>query len=65
MFKDITIGQYYPENSIVHRLDPRVKLFGVVVYVAAVFIINNLIGFIFLTAAIATLIALSKVPLKH
>ncbi|MBO7729985.1 MAG: energy-coupling factor transporter transmembrane protein EcfT [Lachnospiraceae bacterium] len=65
MFKDITIGQYYPENSIVHRLDPRVKLFGVVVYVAAVFIINNLIGFIFLTAAIVTLIALSKVPLKH
>ena len=65
MFKDITIGQYYPANSILHRLDPRVKLFGVVVYIAAVFIINHLLGFIFLTAAIAILIGLSKVPLKH
>ena len=65
MFKDITIGQYYPTNSILHRLDPRVKLFGVVVYIAAVFIINHLLGFIFLTAAIAILIGLSKVPLKH
>ena len=65
MFKDITIGQYYPSNSILHRLDPRVKLFGVVVYIAAVFIINNLVGFIFLTIAIALLIGMSKVPLKH
>ena len=65
MFKDITIGQYYPENSILHRLDPRVKLFGVVVYVAAVFIINNLIGFIYMAAIFVTLIALSKVPLRH
>lgn len=65
MFKDITIGQYYPANSILHRLDPRVKLLGVVVYIAAVFIMNNLLGFIVLTAVIATLIALSKVPLSH
>ena len=65
MFKDITIGQYYPANSILHRLDPRVKLLGVIVYIAAVFIMNNLLGFIALTAVIATLIALSKVPLSH
>lgn len=65
MFKDITIGQYYPANSILHRLDPRVKLLGVIVYIAAVFIMNNLLGFIVLTAVIAMLIALSKVPLSH
>lgn len=65
MFKDVTIGQYYPANSILHRLDPRVKLFGVIVYIAAVFIINHLLGFIFLTIAIGVLIGLSKVPLKH
>lgn len=65
MFKDITIGQYYPGNSIIHRLDPRVKLLGVVVYIAALFIINNIWGFIFLTAALAVLIGLSHVPMKH
>ena len=65
MFKDITIGQYYPANSILHRLDPRVKLLGVVVYVAAVFIINHLLGFIFLTITIGLLIGFSNVPLKH
>ncbi|MCQ2530974.1 MAG: energy-coupling factor transporter transmembrane protein EcfT [Lachnospiraceae bacterium] len=65
MFKDITIGQYYPGNSIIHKLDPRVKLLGVVVYIAALFIINNIWGFIFLTAAMVVLISLSQVPLSH
>ena len=65
MFRDITIGQFYPVTSIINKLDPRVKLLGVVVYIAAVFIINNILGFIFIIAALAVLIALSKVPLKH
>lgn len=64
MFKNITIGQYYPSDSIIHRLDPRVKLLGVIVYIAALFIINNIWGFIFLTAALAALICASKVPLR-
>lgn len=65
MFRDITIGQYYPVNSRLQKLDPRVKLLGVVLYIAALFIINNIIGFIFLTIVLAALIALSEVPLKH
>lgn len=65
MFRDITIGQYYPVNSRLQRLDPRVKLLGVVVYIAALFIINNIVGFIFLTVALVALIALSEVPVKH
>lgn len=65
MFRNITLGQYYPENSLLHQLDPRVKLFGLVVYIAGVFIINNLWGFIFITGALAVLIALSKIPLRH
>jgi len=65
MFKNISIGQYYPANSIFHRLDPRVKLLGVIIYIAALFIINNLWGFIYLTAAFAALIALSKIPLSY
>ena len=64
MFRNITIGQYYPSDSIIHKLDPRVKLLGVIVYIAALFIINNIWGFIFLTAALAALIISAKVPLN-
>lgn len=65
MFKDITIGQYYPADSILHKLDPRVKLAGVAVYIAAVFIINNIWGFILLALALLVLIRLSKVPARY
>ena len=65
MFRNITLGQYYPANSIIHRLDPRVKLLGVTVYIAAVFIINNIWGFLFLGGVLAAAIAASKVPLKY
>ena len=37
MIRDITIGQYYPANSVLHKLDPRVKLFATVIYVIALF----------------------------
>ena len=37
MIRDITIGQYYPANSVIHRLDPRVKLLGTIVFVVTVF----------------------------
>ena len=37
MLKDITLGQYFPGNTIVHRLDPRTKLIAVVLYIAALF----------------------------
>ena len=37
MLKDITIGQYYKEDSLIHRLDPRVKLFAVLIYVITLF----------------------------
>ena len=65
MFRNITLGQYYPVNSILHRLDPRVKLLGITVYIAAVFVIDNIWGYIFLGAVLALSIAASKVPLKY
>ena len=37
--------QYYPEDSVIHKLDPRVKLFGTLVFVVMVFMINNVIGY--------------------
>ena len=37
MIRDITIGQYYPTGSVIHRMDPRVKLFGTLVFLISVF----------------------------
>lgn len=64
MFRDITIGQFYPAESVLHRLDPRVKLLGVIVYSVGVFLINNILGFIFIAAVLVSMIKLSNVPLK-
>ncbi|MBR3242010.1 MAG: energy-coupling factor transporter transmembrane protein EcfT [Parasporobacterium sp.] len=65
MLRDITIGQFYPVESIINKLDPRVKLLGVVIYIASVFIINNIFGYIYVIAALGILIWLSKVPLSY
>lgn len=61
---DITIGQYYPENSIIHKLDPRVKLFGTMVFIILLFNINNIIGYGVITIFMALIIKASKVPFK-
>ena len=65
MIRDITIGQYYPANSVIHRLDPRVKLLGTIVFVVTVFFISDFIGLLFATAALGAVIVISKVPLKY
>lgn len=65
MIRDITIGQYYPVNSILHRLDPRVKLFGTLLFIISLFIVNNFLGYVFVTIFLGILIILSKVPLKY
>ena len=46
MIKDITVGQYLPGNSVIHRLDPRVKIVGTFAFIINLFIINNFIGYI-------------------
>ncbi len=61
---DITIGQYYPENSIIHKLDPRVKLFGTMVFIILLFQIDNVPGYGVITIFIALIIKASKVPFK-
>ena len=65
MFRDITIGQFYPGSSLLHRLDARVKLLGVIVYSVGIFLLNNILGFIFITAVLLALIAISDVPLRY
>lgn len=65
MIRDITIGQYYPAYSVIHKLDPRVKLLGTVVYIVTVFFINDLPGLILATLALAGVIKASTVPFKY
>ena len=63
MIRDITIGQYYPADSLIHRLDPRTKIIGTLAYLVSLFIVNNW-GYIVCTAYLAALILISKVPFK-
>jgi len=62
MIRDITIGQYYQTDSVIHRLDPRVKLSGTLLYIITLFFIDSVIGYVLATLALATVIKLSKVP---
>ena len=64
MIRDITLGQYYPADSVLHRLDPRVKLFGTLLYVISLFLFQSFTGYIVATVFLASLIAISKVPVR-
>ena len=57
--RDITIGQYYPTDSVIHRLDPRVKLLGTLVFVVSLFVCSGIVGFVVSTAALAAIIFIS------
>ena len=65
MIRDITIGQYYPAHSVIHRLDPRVKLLGTLVFIITVFFVGDILGLCLATAALGAVIWVSKVPLKY
>ena len=62
MIRDITIGQYYPANSILHRLDPRVKFVGAMLFVISLFILKTWTGYAIATLFLGSMIILSKVP---
>ena len=64
MLRDITIGQYYPADSVIHRLDPRVKLFATLIYVISLFCAKGVFGFGISVLFLAVVIRLSKVPFK-
>ena len=64
MLKDITLGQYFPGNSPVHRLDPRTKLIFLVVYIVALFTAVSWLSYAVVLAFLASAIAISKIPLK-
>lgn len=64
MFREITLGQYYPVESAVHHLDPRTKLFGTMVFIASLFIADNIWGYVIATAVLAGVIKVTKVPFR-
>lgn len=65
MLKNITIGQYFPGETIIHRLDPRVKLVATVAFILALFFINSFYPYILVVAFIFGVIKLSKVPVRY
>ncbi len=64
MLKDITLGQYFPGNSPVHRLDPRTKILVLVVYIVALFTAANWLSYGAVFAFLAVSVAVSKIPMR-
>ncbi len=63
--KDITLGQYFPGESAIHRLDPRTKLFAVLVYIVSLFVADSFAGLALCAAALAVVIAISRIPFRY
>lgn len=64
MLKNITIGQYFPGDSPIHRMDPRTKILAIIFYMTSLFIIKNVPGYISMVAFSCLILIISKVPLK-
>jgi energy-coupling factor transport system permease protein len=65
MIKDITIGQYVPGNSFVHKLDPRVKILISLIYIVDLFIVNSFKGYIFIVLFTIISILISKIQFSY
>lgn len=62
--RDITLGQYFPADSVIHRLDPRVKILSLIAYIVLVFCTFNFASLAFIAAIVLMIILMSKVPLR-
>lgn len=65
MRKRVTFGKFYPGNSIIHKLDPRVKLFATLLYLVELFVFTGLISYIIHSIYFFALIVLSRIPIKN
>ena len=65
MLKDITLGQYFPGNTVAHKLDPRTKILLVVLYIVALFCAKGVIAYALLGFCLATCVKISKVGMKQ
>ena len=64
MLKDITLGQYFPGNSVIHRLDPRTKLIMLVMYIVALFLAKSWVSYAVMLAFLVLSIQISTIPVK-
>jgi energy-coupling factor transport system permease protein len=65
MLRDITIGQYIPGTSLIHRLDPRTKILSVIIYMIALFVINNATGYFLVLLFSLMIILLSRISIAY
>lgn len=65
MLRDITLGQYYQTESVLHKMDPRVKLGGTLLYIISLFFFKNFLGYAIAALFLAVVIKLSRVPFKY
>ena len=61
MFKDLTLGQYYPVDSFVHRLDPRAKLLATLLYIISLFVAGGPLAYLAAALVMVSMIALSRI----
>lgn len=64
MLKDVTLGQFFPGNSVIHKMDPRTKLIFLVIYIIALFVASNWISYGLVFAFLIFVIAISQIPVK-
>ena len=65
MLRDITLGQYYQTESVIHRLDPRVKLGGTLLFIISLFFYKNFVGYAIAALFLGVVIKISHVPFKY
>lgn len=64
MIRDITLGQYYQAESVLHKLDPRLKIIGTFLYIISLFLVRDLLGYAIACVFLVSMIVLSHVPFK-
>ncbi len=62
MLREITLGQFYPADSILHRLDPRVKIMGALFFILSMFMFESFAGYLYAAIFLAVMIIISRVP---
>lgn len=65
MLRDITLGQYYQTESVIHKLDPRVKLIATICFIISLFVVRSWVGYAAAAIFLAVMIKLSNVPFRY
>ena len=65
MLRDITLGQYYQTDSVIHKLDPRVKLIATIAFIISLFVVKSWVGYVVAAVFLAVVIRLSHVPFRY